>query len=727
MATTYALDCCCEDVLVLLLTDEGSGEYTWEEWEQISDGTFQVKSGGLTSASGNGTAWEVNGETGLDGRLAFIKRGYTSGLAGGQEWVFEQAWPLTSPLTTKGDLWGYSTTDVRIPIGTNGKVLMADSTQAAGVKWETVAGTGTVTSVALSLPSFITVSGSPVTTAGTLTGTLATQVANRVFAGPGSGANAAPTFRAIVALDLGTGTADTTKFLRGDLTWQTFTTGTVTSVGLTVPSIFSLSGSPITTTGTFAVTLATQTANLMFAGPTTGAAATPTFRAIVAADLGTGTADSTKFLRGDLTWQAFTLGTVTSVALTVPSILSVSGSPITGSGTLAVTLATQSANLVFAGPGSGSAATPTFRSLVAADIGLTTKGDLLTYSTGMARLGVGSNGQVLTADSAQTTGIKWATPFSSPLTTKGDIHVFSTVDARLSVGTNGQVLTADSTQTSGLKWATGGSGTVTSVALALPASTFSVSGSPVTGSGTLTGTLIAQAANKALLGPTSGADATPTWRTLVNADLPGGGAGKDFHYFHMIASVGAGTEAEKRWHTALQGQRMNTQAFALPGDTLIGIPILNSKGGTLQKVRVFIESSGVTPGLKARFMLFKGRGDSDTRPGTLVADLGQILVDGTDAGMDGNALEVAVGYACVQGEHYHLGIATDTEGFFIYRTTNTWDFHGLDKDGGNPGTDFRITESHYASAPTNFPLSSAFFSGDLNDNETPYLQCRWTS
>jgi hypothetical protein len=61
-------------------------------------------------------------------------------------------------------------------------------------------------------------------------------------------------------------------------------------------------------------------------------------------------------------------GTVTSVALTVPAFLSVAGSPVTTSGTLAVTLATQSANTVFAGPASGSAAAPTFRALVALDI-----------------------------------------------------------------------------------------------------------------------------------------------------------------------------------------------------------------------------------------------------------------------------------------------------------------------------------------------------------------------
>lgn len=41
---------------------------------------------------------------------------------------------------------------------------------------------------------------------------------------------------------------------------------------------------------------------------------------------------------------------------------------------------------------------------------LTTKGDVLTYSTAATRLGVGANNTVLTADSSETTGLKWATP-----------------------------------------------------------------------------------------------------------------------------------------------------------------------------------------------------------------------------------------------------------------------------------------------------------------------------
>ena len=68
--------------------------------------------------------------------------------------------------------------------------------------------------------------------------------------------------------------------------------GTVTSVGMSVPSILSVSGSPVTGAGTLAVTLADQAANTVLAGPTTGAATTPTFRAIVDADLPTGTFNS---------------------------------------------------------------------------------------------------------------------------------------------------------------------------------------------------------------------------------------------------------------------------------------------------------------------------------------------------------------------------------------------------------------------------------------------------
>ena len=84
------------------------------------------------------------------------------------------------------------------------------------------------------------------------------------------------------------------------------------------------------------------------------------------------------------------------------------------------------------------------------------KGDLLVGlgANTLTALTIGSDGKILTADSATTTGMAWKTNASNPLTTKGDLFCFDTAASRLPVGSNNQVLLADSSTTTGLKWST---------------------------------------------------------------------------------------------------------------------------------------------------------------------------------------------------------------------------------------------------------------------------------
>lgn len=81
------------------------------------------------------------------------------------------------------------------------------------------------------------------------------------------------------------------------------------------------------------------------------------------------------------------------------------------------------------------------------------KGDILVASAAdtPAKLTAGANGLVLTTDSAEATGLKWSA--ATPLTTKGDLltHSGSAV-VREAVGSNGQMLMADSGATNGIRY-----------------------------------------------------------------------------------------------------------------------------------------------------------------------------------------------------------------------------------------------------------------------------------
>lgn len=352
--------------------------------------------------------------------------------------------------------------------GTSGNVLTSDGTQWASTA---LPAGGTVTSVALALPTFITVSGSPVTTSGTLTGTLATQSANAFFAGPTSGAAAQPTFRPIgnsdipqpTASSLGgiiASTAVTNQFVTG-----VDTTGTITRAQ---PAFSNISGflgqsqmpQPLGSSlgGILASTAVTN--QFLTGVSTTGAVtrAQPAFTdisgSLARTQIAVGTANQVivNTAGGDMTsgvspgtsgniltssggaWVSSapaTSGTVTSVALSLPSTFSVSGSPVTSSGTLTATYANQSANTHFSGPASGSATTPAFRFLVNADMPQPTTGSLggiiastavaNQFVTGVTTTGTITRAQPAFSDISGTAGVTQGGTGTSTQFTQGSV------------------------------------------------------------------------------------------------------------------------------------------------------------------------------------------------------------------------------------------------------------------------------------------------------------------
>lgn len=91
---------------------------------------------------------------------------------------------------------------------------------------------------------------------------------------------------------------------------------------------------------------------------------------------------------------------------------------------------------------------------------LNVKGNLLSFNgaviEALSNAGAGDNGKALQLDSTTSTGLKWAAIASTTaLTTKGDVLCYSTNLDRLPIGVDGSALVADSTQSTGLRWSTG--------------------------------------------------------------------------------------------------------------------------------------------------------------------------------------------------------------------------------------------------------------------------------
>lgn len=210
--------------------------------------------------------------------------------------------------------------------GTAGLYINVDGTTTAinGSNQLVASGSSSgVTGVALAGSPVFSITGTPVTTAGTLTLNFVDGGTSDFLAVNGTGT---ATLRAITAADLPAGL------------------GTVTSVGLTGSPVFSISGSPVTTAGNITLGFANGGTSDFLAVNATG---TATLRAITAADLPAG------------------VGSVTSVGLTGSPVFSISGSPITTAGTITLGFANGGTSDFLAVNATGTA---TLRAITTADL-----------------------------------------------------------------------------------------------------------------------------------------------------------------------------------------------------------------------------------------------------------------------------------------------------------------------------------------------------------------------
>lgn len=141
--------------------------------------------------------------------------------------------------------------------------------------------------------------------------------------------------------------------------------GTVTSVGITPPTAGITASSAITSSGNIVLSLANDLAAVEGLSSTGIAVRTGTdswaTRSLVA---GTGvTITNADGVSGNITINS-TVGTVTSVAVAAPGLFNITGSPITSSGTITLSLAAVPANTIFAGSAiAGNTAVPSFRTI----------------------------------------------------------------------------------------------------------------------------------------------------------------------------------------------------------------------------------------------------------------------------------------------------------------------------------------------------------------------------
>lgn len=239
---------------------------------------------------------------------------------------------------------------------------------------------------------------------------------------------------------------------------------------------------------------------------------------------------------GDILWRPISIGTagsgtVTSVALSVPAWLSISGSPITTSGTLAIASANEDSGKVLAGPVSGSAATPAFRLLAATDIPNLSAAQITSGVLPVANGGTGqsswTNGQLAIGNNSGNTLTKTTLTGTSNeiIVTNGAGSI--TLSTPQAIGTGSSPTFSALTLTNPLTVANGGTGQSTLTANTL-----------LLGNGTSAVTLLAPGGTNTVLTGSS----TPSFQTLaVDATLVGNGIGTSFGLDLTHANTWTGT------------------------------------------------------------------------------------------------------------------------------------------------------------------------------------------